>query len=122
MRNLRIENEESNPTFVDEWGAGSNWDGENIHLTGSGTHDAPSSFETVTGSNAESPNTDYAIWTPQKNGDSGSGGSDGSTATATATGHRHRDGDRDVRFRLVRSHPGRRPDARPGREGGTLWW
>lgn len=98
FRDLRIRNDSSNPTFVDEWGVDGNWTGENVHLTGSGSHDVPSGFETVTGADAEEPNAEYEIWTPvgsesDSGGDDASGGSTATetaaataTATATATG------------------------------------
>ncbi|WP_336003498.1 right-handed parallel beta-helix repeat-containing protein [Halorientalis halophila] len=63
LRNLRVAND-GGTTFSVEWDIEGNWSGENIHLTGDADHYAPDHFETVTGSNAESPNTDYSIWKP----------------------------------------------------------
>ncbi|WP_157526189.1 hypothetical protein [Halorientalis sp. IM1011] len=63
MRNLRIYND-GGTTFVSGWNTEGSWTGENIHLTGDAEHGAPSHFETVTGSNAKRPNTEYSIWKP----------------------------------------------------------
>ncbi|MFD1588300.1 hypothetical protein ACFR9U_15060 [Halorientalis brevis] len=65
MRNVRIYNDSDNATFKKQWdGIAENWDGENIHLTGGADHNAPESFETVTGSEAKKPKREYEIWTP----------------------------------------------------------
>ncbi|WP_247381540.1 hypothetical protein, partial [Halorientalis brevis] len=83
MRNMRIYNSGDRETFVQDWdGVGENWDGENIHLTGDADHNAPESFETVTGSEAEKPNREYSIWTPQD----GAVGPDGPTDGADSGG------------------------------------
>jgi len=65
MRNMRIYNEAEENTFERQWeGIAENWEGENIHLTGGADHNAPSSFETVTGSQAKKPDREYETWTP----------------------------------------------------------
>jgi hypothetical protein len=63
VRNVRVYND-GGTTFVSGWDTDGNWTGEQIHLTGDADHSAPSHFETVTGSNAERPNTEYSIWKP----------------------------------------------------------
>ena len=87
MRNLRIANRGDDPTFAQDWSVEGNWTGENIHLTGSGDHNAPSGFQTVTGSNAKKPNTEYKVWTPagSQSGSGDGGSTDATTETATAT-------------------------------------
>ncbi|WP_254278583.1 carbohydrate-binding protein [Haloarcula marina] len=80
VRDLRIYNENSD-VFDTEWDVEGNWSGENIDISGPGSTDLPSGFSGATGGDAESPNTDYAIWTPV-NGD-GSTSTDGSGSTSS---------------------------------------
>jgi hypothetical protein len=79
LRNVRIRNDSDTATFKLQWdGIEDNWSGENIHLSGEASHDAPDSFETVTGDEAKAPNREYEIWTPVD----GAAGPDGPTAGA----------------------------------------
>ncbi len=84
VRNLRVANDGDDPTFVQEWDVAGNWTGENLHLTGSGDHDAPDGFETVTGARAERPDAEYAVWTPPTDGRA-PGGSASVTANDSGT-------------------------------------
>ena len=63
IQNIRVSND-GGTTFVDEWGVEGDWSGESVHLTGEADHNAPSHFETITGSDAQEPDTSYEIWTP----------------------------------------------------------
>ncbi|WP_424020072.1 hypothetical protein ACOZ4N_20315 (plasmid) [Halorientalis pallida] len=63
LRNLRVYND-GGTTFSVEWDIEGHWSGENIHLSGDADHYAPDHFQTVTGSQAERPDTEYSIWKP----------------------------------------------------------
>jgi hypothetical protein len=86
IRNCRIHNDASTPAIVEEWDTQGYWEGENIHLTGSGDLSVPSHFQDIcTGDGCEVPNLDPEADRSSGdgtsgNGDSGSGSSDDGTS------------------------------------------
>ena len=93
VRNVRVYND-GGTTFVSGWDTEGNWTGENIHLTGEADHSAPSHFETVTGSGAKRPNTEYSIWKPMGENVEPSGPGAGA-GTGSEDGGSGSDGDGD---------------------------
>jgi len=74
IRNVRIYNDGGGAAIRQDWETEGDWTGEDIHLTGGGNLDVPDHFETVTGDSAQSPSTDYSVWTPVDGASSGGGG------------------------------------------------
>ena len=70
IRNVRIYNDGDSDAIQQDWDTDGSWAGEDIHLTGSGNLSVPDHFETVTGSDADEPDTEYELWTPVDGGGS----------------------------------------------------